>query len=338
MSNLLNYEKGETVATGFVRPKITSLFFDKIFLPEEVLGSAFEFDGIPQEVLILQNEPNRPKNININKVEQNYHMAALANDPIYTEEGVFKEKSNKQFEEILTPGKLYIITRQSNIDLSSMPTEIDDVKFKYSHNRNRAILLNAENFNREYKMHISPIFHDLTEFEKQTQCLSLKNLYGSTTLKYKLKKPNSYANKNVLSVCIQDFPSIKEEELSWEHVLYIREDKKSIEKLKRFTGWANRNFSGCSTEQIRESLELELEAYKTVLKEHGIKTIVGSFTSIVSCSSSIASLISQPNEFLFPLLSLTSVSLNFTTNTYFSYLKSKKAPIAYLYDIVNDNI
>ena len=56
MSNLLNYERGETLATGFVRPKVTSLFFDKIWLPEEVLDSSFEFKGIPQEVLILQNK------------------------------------------------------------------------------------------------------------------------------------------------------------------------------------------------------------------------------------------------------------------------------------------
>lgn len=337
MSNLLNYERGETLATGFVRPKVTSLFFDKIWLPEEVLDSSFEFKGIPQEVLILQNKHKKTNDIYKKKLELSYRNACVANHRLCENEDIFELiKSSKK--EKFTDGDIYLIGIHSNAGKIITPENFDKVKFKYSHNRNRAILLNAENFNREYKMHISPIFHDLTEFEKQTQCLSLKNLYGNTTLKYKLKKPNSYANKNVLSVCIQDFPSIKEEELSWEHVLYIRKDKKSIEKLKRFTGWANRNFSGCSTEQIRESLELELDAYKTVLKEHGIKTIVGSFTSIVSCSSSIASLISQPNEFLFPLLSLTSVSLNFTTNTYFSYLKSKKAPIAYLYDIVNDNI
>lgn len=116
----------------------------------------------------------------------------------------------------------------------------------------------------------------------------------------------------------------------------IREDKKKIEQLRRFTTWANREFSNKSPDEIREILESELDSYKAALKEHGIKTVTGSFSTIVSSTASIASLISNPELFLFPILSITSVSINFLVNTYFSNLKYRKNPIAYLYDIENE--
>ncbi len=343
MSGIKNYEKGETLATGFVKPKVTSLFFDKIWIPEEVLDSSFEFVAIPKNVLVLENENSKKSNYGSNRnIYKNYNYAVIENHPVHLDD-IFAEDP-KEFikqqneQKIFTPGELYLIKSHHNV---GGPIEVDEfnrVKFMYSKNRNQAILLNAENFIRVHKLHISPIFHDLTEFEKESQNLEIEKLYGNKTLKYKLKRPNSFENKNVFAVCIQDFPSIKEDELSWEQVLYIRKDKKRREQLKRLTNWTNRNFANYTPEQIRETLESELEAYKDAIKEHGIKTAVGSFTTLVSGASSIASIISEPNTLLLPLLSITAVSINFTTNTYLSGLKNKKAPIAYLYDISNDEL
>lgn len=342
MSKILNYEKGESLATGFVRPKVTSLFFDKIWIPEEVLESSFEFVAIPHDVLVVENGSRKSSDNFARTFRENYILAAIENtavgfDKDYTE---FVRESSKNFLENgqLTPGKLYLIEGARNECKQIDSIEFGRLEFKYSKNRNQAILSNAENFTREHRLRISPVFHDLTEFEKESRCLETKKLYGNQTLKYKLKRPNSFENRNVFAVCVQDFPSIKEDELSWEQVLYIRKDKKRREQLKRFTNWANRNFTNYTPEQIRETLESELESYKDALKEHGIKTAVGSFTTLVSGASSIASIISEPSALLLPLLSITAVSINFTTNTYLSSLKNKKAPIAYLYDMRNDEV
>ena len=342
MSKILNYEKGETLATGFVRPKVTSLFFDKIWIPEEVLESSFDFMSIPKDVLVSEKENSKLSERFIKNIGENYNFAVMENHPVcladtFSEELKTSFKKRTEYKEI-TPGELYLIKKHHNVGGPIEANEFNRVKFMYSKNRNQAILLNAENFTREHRLCISPIFHDLTEFEKESQYLEVEKLYGNQTLKYKLKHPNSFENKNVFAVCIQDFPSIKEDELSWEQVLDVRKDKKRREQLKRFTTWANKNFANYSPEQIRETLEAELEAYKDALKEHGIKTAVGSFTTLVSSASSIASLISEPNSLLLPLLSITAVSINFTTNTYLSSLKNKKAPIAYLYDISDDGI
>lgn len=49
MSKIFNYEKKETLATGFVRPKVTALFFDKIWIPESLLNSYIDFFAIPKK-------------------------------------------------------------------------------------------------------------------------------------------------------------------------------------------------------------------------------------------------------------------------------------------------
>lgn len=55
MKGISNYNKGESLATGFARPKVTSLFFDKIWLPNSILDSTYEYTGIPKELLVEED-------------------------------------------------------------------------------------------------------------------------------------------------------------------------------------------------------------------------------------------------------------------------------------------
>ena len=151
-----------------------------------------------------------------------------------------------------------------------------------------------------------------------------------------IRKPKTLTNKDVLAICIQDFPSIIEEELSWEQVLDIRRDNKNRERIKRFTQWSSIRFKNMSPDEIREALEYELEEYKKALKEHGIKALVGPFSTLISSASSLLSIIDNSQEALLPLLAIVSVSITFSVNTYFSNLKNKNNPIAYLYDLTNE--
>lgn len=326
MPKILNYEKGETLATGFVRPKVTALFFDKIWIPGSLLCSpSSDYFGIPEEVLIFEKNELIIINDSRKTAGQFYNMSILPNQPIY-----------------LKSGDIYGISAQKNMRVLShksstltAPVYNDDteVKFKYSKNRNYAILINSENFSRRYNLHISPIYHDLTEFEQEAKSVKIEKLYKKSIFKSRLKKPNAFLNKNALSICIQDFPSIKEDELSWEQVLEIRKDKTKIQHLKNFTTWINRSFSNKSPDEIRESFEQELELYKAAVRKHGIKTAIGTFSTVVSGSSSIALLLSQPNSFVLPILSIAAIILEFSVNTYYSNFENQNNPIAYLYDI-----
>lgn len=323
MQGVFNYEYNETLATGFVRPKVTALFFDKIWIPGSLLDSSYEFFAIPKEVLVVEKEETIIKN-SFNKGAGLYYINGIDHNVPY-------KTSNIRSGDFY---KIHVL-RNSGVISSRERGEMDEIKFKYSKNRNHAILVSSENFNRKYGLHISPVFHNLTEFERNIQTLENEKLYKNNSLKFKLRKPNTFLNKDAISICIQDFPSIKEDELSWEQVLEIRRDTKRIQQLKRFTTWVNRFFVNKSPVEIREIFESELNSYKSTLKEHGVKTAIGAFSTIVSSTSSIASIIAKPDLFLLPMLSITAVSINFSINTYFANLKNRNNPIAYLYDIEN---
>lgn len=316
MKGISNYIKGESLATGFARPKVTALFFDKIWLPNSILDSTYEYTGIPKELLIKEDkELCISQYINSGDL---YHFSVMRN-------------SGKAPEEI-SAGYMY---RSLCIDNRIINFgEDEESEFKYSKNRNNAILINTENFCRKYKIKISPVFHSLTDFEKETTQIELKKIYGNDSLKFRVKKPNTFKNKNVLSICIEDFPDIVEDNLSWEQVLYIRQDKIRNKQLRKFLSWTERNFQNMSPELIRETLESEMEEYKKTLKFFGIKTTIGAFSTIVSSANSIVSILNNP-EISLPLLTMTSVSLNYASNTYMSYLENRKKPIAYLYNIEN---
>lgn len=304
MSNILNYTPGETIATGFVRPKVTALFFDKVWVPKSLAEASFEY-FIPNEILIRETKEltihkGRSVGSYYNYLSQTnlgrdvYHTAASNNYPY--------------------------------LDEFNIP------QYRYSKNRNHAIMVSSKSFSRKYKLHIYPVYHNLTDFERDVEHLNDYKLYRRPSNSL-LNRHNSFLNRDVFAICIQDFPSVIEEKLSWEQVLDCRKDKKLIQQFRKFTTWATRTFSNASPEQIRETISYELDSYKAALREHGIKTVVGSFSTVVSSASSIASLLTNPSASILPVLSIASISLVFTVNTYFSSLATKNKPIAYLYDI-----
>ena len=319
MKGILNYNKGESLATGFVRPKVTSLFFDKIWLPNSILDSTYVYAGIPKELLVKEFDELKISKNDLSIYAGNlYFFSKVQNSPANVDDiplDIFYKVA-------------YDVNRGFNFDERNFP------KFKYSKNRNNAILLNTENFCRKYKIRISPVFHSLTDFEKETAQIESKRLYGNNSVKFRVKKSNTYKNKDVLSICIEDFPDIVDDSLSWEQVLDIRKDKVRNEQLRKFLTWTERNFQNMPPEQIREILESEMDKYKETLRFFGIKTAIGAFSTIVSSASSIVSILNNP-EISLPLLSIASVSLNYAANTYMSYLENRKKPIAYLYNIEN---
>lgn len=334
MSKILNYNENETLATGFVRPKVTSLFFDKIWIPKSLINNRNEFTNIPKSILISEKKETRIFFNNNSKSRANFHKKT----------GIIYSVSTMQ-----NSGDLYKIMEYYNslhhvnseelaskINYSINRDTISNTEFKYSINRNKAILLGSENFSRRYNLHISPIFHDLTDFEKELQNISQNDFYRSKSFKYNFKKTNCFINRNAFSICIQDFPSIKEDELSWEQVLDIRKDKKRNEQLKQFTKFCKKELNGLSPNEIREILEQEMDEYKEALKVHGIKTIIGTFTTLVSSISPIVSLLSKPDNTFNNLLSLGCIALNFAKDIYFANYKNPKNPIAYLYNLKND--
>lgn len=330
MSNIMNYNHGESIATGFVRPKVTSLFFDKIWIPESLLNSSFDFYAIPEEVQIKERNETKIRTTSSKFITlgENYGHAS---------------KRNRRYPDEIIVGKYYAIATSSNRARSIDNIESHDLfngtssdMFKYSKNRNSAILLSSESFNRKHNLHISPVFHDFTDFEKEAMNFEPQKLYGNSDFRFKIRRPNTFLNKDVLAICIQDFPLVKEEELSWEQVLDFRNDCERIIQLKKFTNWSGKFLKDKTPEQTREILEEELDKYKMALKEHGVKTTISAFSTVVSSASAVASLVTSGDSYLSPLLSITAATISFATNTYFSSYKNRNYPMAYLYNLNKD--
>ena len=317
MSKLYNYNKGETLATGFVRPKVTALFFDKIWVPDSLLQTTYDY-LIPKQVLVREKRELRIRTGSSREAGLYYCTAIVHNN-----------------WEAIPAGEFFKHQRQKNTGTPLPYVEglLDNNNFKYSHNRNHAIMISAEKFCRQYRTHISPIYHDLTEFEREIAQLDHEDLYRTGTIRTRLKKPDTFLNRDALAICVQEIPIAVEEELSWEHVLDIRSDEKSFKQLKRFTAWTDKTLDGKTPNQIQELLASELEKYREILRQHGVKTAIGSFSTIVSSASSIASILSGATRPLLPILSIMAVSIGFTVNTYFENLNNRNNPIAYLYNV-----
>ena len=176
MSKITNYNKGESLATGFVRPKVTALFFDKIWVPESILLTSYEYI-IPEQVLLREKEELTIDGLTV--AGKLYYHSILPNEPCHPNEPCSKNPF---------AGDLYRIHSSRNYDVSfeefvgRLMNASDPPKFKYSKNRNAAIMLSSENFSRKYRLHISPVYHDLTEFERDTQALDVKRLYKNGSL------------------------------------------------------------------------------------------------------------------------------------------------------------
>ncbi len=313
MKKIKNYERFDTLATGFVRPKVTALFFDKLWLPESLVDSCYAFH-IPYEVLVSEDRELLLEKKGFTRAGRYYQRSILPNrgGPFGD---VYRMASSRNFA--FPPSYFF----------DEYPLESE---FKYSSNRNHAIMLSAESFSRKYGIHISPVYHNLTEFEQDMQKLTTDDVCEK-----RRKRSAKIQNAGALSICIQDFPNIVEDELSWEHVLEIRKDKERIKQFKQFISWTDIALSNKKPEQIREVLETELDSYKEALKVHGIITVAGCFSTVVSTASSIAEMVTASDHLLLPLLSIAATSINFTATTYFSNPKNKNKPIAYLYGIQN---
>jgi hypothetical protein len=75
----------------------------------------------------------------------------------------------------------------------------------------------------------------------------------------------------------------------WEHIIKFREDKYSVNKLRRLKLFFHDNYSGKEKNFIQDDLLQRLDDYKTVVKDWGFETITSSITLINTSLTSVGS-------------------------------------------------
>lgn len=334
---LINYINGESIATGLVRPKTTAIFFDKIWIPRDCrdteYGESFGYANIPVEVCILEEiadqdvihriihfkeSKSKPKTLTISESPFDYFRYILPNHPFYS------------------VGKNY-----------------DDIHFLFSKSRNEGLTHIVTLFKKIYNIEVVPIYFDHTAFEDSVLSYDEKKyeiqVYRNFGIKLDqlldqsqietIRKQIRHLNldnkeHSAYEICISNLPIAVEKNLEWKQVLELRKDTNSIKKIRRFKSWVDLELDGKSPELVKESLEIALEDYKQSLKKHGIITMLGCITTILSSSASAIGAISGDlTSHVATGLTITSGLLTFTASQLSEFFEKKREPIALIYDL-----
>lgn len=284
----------ENIATGIVKPKTTALFFDKLWIPDGYENYDINCN-IPKEIRFRINKP-LPMNVE-NKLKS--HTSSFYSNPEpFIERDIYDLSGIKKLENFKEyKGKRFFSSKSRNSGLSKVVITLK----KY------------------FNIDIIPIYLSPTQFD----------------IDFKEKKTRINNNENpVVIICTEQIPSILEEKLEWEQVLEFRCDKKAVEKLIRFRNWVNIELLDNRKEVIISKFELALDEYKSALKKHGIETIAGGFSTVLTSSAMILENIGEGINVQSSVgLSIIAGLTVFTMEKYSSFKETRNNPIAYIYDV-----
>lgn len=291
-----------SIATGLVNPKTTSLFYDKIWIPDSLKDTDIyqsEYGIIPNEVITMGDKD--------------------------TEERLYFD----------CPFGYYSVMNLLNIRYTKY---FSYDKYITSIHRNEAILIAARNFKKVYGLEVTPFFFEYTDFEQAFDSVvnSVENV-GFTDFFENYENPE---NLDVIKFTVDNISKVVEDKLTWEQVLDFRNDTDSVKKLRKFKHWCTYDLKGKTVNELTEILNESYEEYCYVLKKHGIKTVVGSLTTLLTSTSTIISMINAGKlENIATGFTLSASLLTYAVHSMVDYLdyKNRKAPIAYIYDIIKES-
>jgi hypothetical protein len=94
----------------------------------------------------------------------------------------------------------------------------------------------------------------------------------------------------VIISCFSDLMIIDEEALSWEQVREFRKDRDAKLKCRRLVHWFDKNMIGKPKAYMENEISARLEDYQWAIKKHGIKSVLGTMSSVLESKSALAGL------------------------------------------------
>ncbi|MBQ6100499.1 MAG: hypothetical protein IJL02_11645 [Methanobrevibacter sp.] len=344
---LLNYNKGDSVATGLYRPKTTAILFDKIWIPSDFrhsqYGQTLGYDKIPLSVCVIEEIEESIRSVN---------QINLMRNALF--EG--KKISDVDFKGAEIDGLRIMPYVGQNRPFYTVEEDVLGLEFLFSGSRNIGLKHVVNSFKRIYNIEIVPIYLGHTAFEEsllgrddemaQFQLQRYKHNLGINSVFQfdlfpipNLSEFEKQTTHSAYEVCLSNMPVIVEERLKWRQVLEIRKDTKSIDKIRRFRRWVDLELDGKSRDEIIESLEKAIDDYKYALKKHGIMTAIGGLTTILSTSSTVVDAFSGD----FPAqvvagLAISGGLITYTATQLSDYFEKKREPIALIYELENNSL
>lgn len=339
---LLNYESGDTVATGLNRPKTTALLFDKLWIPSDFrhseFGHSLGYDQIPGRVCIVEEIE---ESIRINRSIHQIRNALLSG----------KKMSEVPFNEKDWDGLKIMPYVGQNRPFYTVEEDVLGLDFMFSAGRNLGLKNAVSSFKKIYGIEIVPIFIGHTAFEEsmlahddEMVAFQLQRYHHNKMINtafnfdlFPIPNRSEFEEKttcNAWEVCINNIPTIVEEKLKWGQVLEVRRDEAAVKKLRRLKNWVNSDMNGKSRCEIAELLDQAIDDYSFALKKHGIMTTVGGVATVLSSSASIAEALSGGFTVQLSAGFMVAASLiTYTASQLSDFIENKRAPVAFIYEI-----
>jgi hypothetical protein len=246
---LLDYNKiiedvsTHTFATGVVRPLTTALFFDYLWIPKDILNFIREIN-LPKDALdLFIADP-----ISSSK----YHFGYMTN----AQDAVWYEDNKKLFDNEYVESHIELFRGDHDSQPSEnifFPSKVFGTKY-----RDKA-LREISHLYKSLGIPLIPVYHNPSDYD---------SVCGS--------------EQTGLELCLDFIPVPLEYNLSWEQVLQFRKDKDAREKLLRLRRLANVTLSGYTHSKAMDEIAKRVDEYEWALKKHGIETVVGGITSVLS--------------------------------------------------------
>lgn len=210
-----------------------------------------------------------------------------------------------------------------DMDLQESPNNTNhffnehNLRYKYSKHRNHGIYEIIE-FYKHFGINIIPIYFSQTDYEQHFLSTNNDREFLSPTI----------------SICINKIPEIIEDKLSWEQVLNIRKDKKSLTKIRRFKNWTTLELTNKNETEIAAILEKNLDDYTFALKKHGVETTIGAISTVHSVGSTLVTALTENSNYLMHGITISAGITLFAIKSFIDTIEAKRHPIAIIYDLI----
>lgn len=302
MKDIIYIDNKKEYATGLVKPKTVSLFFDKIYLPEDYVRFA-----------------------NYYELENYKEIWNVPQEVILDVEGYCDGILKNCFANNLSRSLYYHAKKNMENNLSLLEKGSLEYKKCQTFFRNMGLKYITENMKKELHINIVPIYLEENIFDFE---------YNFSEI---VENPHP-----MCVICLDGIPQILEEKLEWEQIIEMRNDKKAIKKLRKLKNWCNIELLGKSKDEINSTLEEALDEYKQALNKHGILTVLGGISTVFSISETILSFINEEwNLQAGAALSIASGVTVFAIKQYLEFQDDRNKPIAYITDVykhINKNM
>lgn len=291
----------QTYATGFVNPKTTLLFFDKLWLPSEIAERKIYQKKSGLSRFFLATDYGAKEYFIAEHSNIGYPCKTIASDNFLATD--YRDK-------------VYYETDYSNNEHPRYSIEANNIIYYTTHHRNSTIRKYVESIKDRFDVDVTAIYHKPTKFEQD----------------YKINR--RAPDFNSIQFCIDNVPEIDEELLDWDQVFAFRQDTVEVEKLQRFKLWFAADLSQKTEDEIVSTFEKNLDDYKRALNKHGILTSLGGFSTLITASSALFQLVEQGvfNQVIAGV-SIAASLVYTVAEAHTSHTETRRNPIAYIYDI-----